>query len=854
MMRGLLWRLLLLLATAVAKNDNNNNNNNQVQDGCDDDTSLPYSTSLASLADNEFYKICADTNKAICGDGTRYGFYITKPAAKHKNHRHKVLIEFMGGGACWNVDTCEQNSYYLTYPSRMDRFVGRSCTELQTQASQNEITMLCSQTLGTTDFREYTTIVVPYCTQDVHQGNAFDVEYEDGSVINHCGSHNVDAVLDYLYKNIRNPSHIVLTGCSAGGTALPVAYGLLHQHYNGWMGSRTQLSVLADSAVFLTPSYFLENAFALWQPWRFDERLGFNWNKYALDTNYPTELWTYIMRKHGNPRDQWGFVSHTADWVSIAYYEWMSGYHENNDDDDRRQLQTTPRLARGSSFVVDVMGLPRRLEDGNDYEQEWWEELTTAIESVENDYPNTHTYWMEGDNHCSFGLYYPLLEDGFDDWAGAIVKERSPRLNLGVSGTFLLALALGSGLMWMTMRQGRKKDSPRNDGFVKMDDDQSGTAVSRSRLWTTQRLEGLSSWPMTAGYLFIITVHCAITFVRARFAHPFENPSLGPTALGLSKYGILNPSMIVYKYQILRILSSACLCSGVLTYLLAAMSLFWVIRPLEQRVPRGHFAIVLGLLMIVPSAIYSWSIDGGATCAANTVILGLWMVDAIWRKQAGRNVCCLGTGIVFFSILLSVLFPFNSWILIVATLVTSVVIGTLLIKASGDEREPNLETPTVGVSGTQYAMNKMGVLSLAALALVAWLALMVVRKPAQLYAEHPYYTGCDLKYADDIYDYVKAYYGDERRLWTRQLGKDDKEDNDDGYANNFCAQFCVPHVASKGVHIGAQRFFDLTVKKGTCEQAGYTMFVVEKTFEYASYSQDVEIYSSTNVFDDDVNN
>ncbi len=75
------------------------------------------------------------------------------------------MIEFMGGGACWNEETCDMQKEYLTFPNNYDSFVGMSCSEIEygsaTQGG-SKLSMLCAKAIGKTDFREYNTIVIPY--------------------------------------------------------------------------------------------------------------------------------------------------------------------------------------------------------------------------------------------------------------------------------------------------------------------------------------------------------------------------------------------------------------------------------------------------------------------------------------------------------------------------------------------------------------------------------------------------------------------------------------------------------------------------------------------------------------------
>ena len=281
--------------------------------------SLPSTTKVKSLVPNTFFKICpgiSNTEKfghPQCGDGTPFSFYMSRPLEKYDNGQ-KILIEFQGGGACWDADTCNLMTDRLTFPEDYDNFVGYSCSEANLAMSQNgqdgmPLSMLCAKRSDETsgvNLQEYNTIIIPYCTQDVHLGDNI-IEYgDDGQTTAHKGASNMLSTLHWVYKNFPSPTHIALTGCSAGGTALPVVYDLITSHYNSRLpGLRSvQVSIIADSAVYLTPPYFLENYFDNWNPFPILKKTGFNYEKYRYNEDFPTKLWDFIL-KRGSNGDSW---------------------------------------------------------------------------------------------------------------------------------------------------------------------------------------------------------------------------------------------------------------------------------------------------------------------------------------------------------------------------------------------------------------------------------------------------------------------------------------------------------------------------------------------------------------------
>ena len=164
--------------------DDNQDNDNDYSSFIVDET-VP----LRNLTPNTFYKVCPKRSTPlgppICGDGSPFCFYITRPPQRFDDG-HKVMVELIGGGACWDAQTCARQSSYLYINSNLDGFLGHGCSAVQAVGlgggnNENQaLNMLCATTLreNDADLRQYTSIYVPYCTQDVHTGsNTIAVSY-----------------------------------------------------------------------------------------------------------------------------------------------------------------------------------------------------------------------------------------------------------------------------------------------------------------------------------------------------------------------------------------------------------------------------------------------------------------------------------------------------------------------------------------------------------------------------------------------------------------------------------------------------------------------------------------------------
>ncbi len=134
--------------------------------------------------------------EAKCGRGADYTIFIRKHSPS------KLLVEFMGGGACWNKQSCVTLPITWVYP----------------MVELSSFSVLTSETNTANPFPEHTNVYLPYCTGDVFTGDRVSVY--DGMTIYHYGYRNVLLTLKYLKeKNIiafDQVNDLVVWGASAG--------------------------------------------------------------------------------------------------------------------------------------------------------------------------------------------------------------------------------------------------------------------------------------------------------------------------------------------------------------------------------------------------------------------------------------------------------------------------------------------------------------------------------------------------------------------------------------------------------------------------------------------------------------
>ncbi|KAG7349753.1 pectin acetylesterase [Nitzschia inconspicua] len=866
---------------------------------------------LRQFHPNQFYKVCPKTNGAnsnapICGDGSPFCFYVSKPSQRAANNE-RLLIELMGGGACWDADTCKKQADYLYVNSDLlDITLGRSCQEVQYGLQEKEVNILCSGSLGETDFSTYNTVIIPYCTQDVHVGsntvtytdnnnNANDDDVYNNNYngnylkVHHTGANNVQSVLEWIYKNFPNLRHVTVTGCSAGGTAVPVVQQLLHQHYNHFGNRNTQLAAIADSPVFLTPSYFLQNGLSNWNPQQLLNKIGVPYNKYKDSEDYPTQLWDFILRK-GDNRNRWGFVSHTYDPVSLIYYQYMSGNGGDNNN--------------------------RRLDDNNNIDNQWYTELTNSISFIENKHHNVKSFWVDGEGHCTLGMYYALQDSNFEAFASNIVKE-DPLIGTArpAFNAFLLASCLGLGLIGFlifnkrrrTLREGREVD---DDLFGDQNDDSGFTTrVSWKSHWkkrTTTLLTTYEDHPVVTGYALCICLYFWFMIIEEGFCHPVNNPSFGPNAVGLSNFGINNPSLIVYQHQWFRLLTSNFLVTGALTFFYANFYLWFRVRHLERRMLNEFnspwlFVTLAVVLATVINAFYClFPSQQGASATAIPLLMGLHACHlTIYWNSFVRPFLSIAAILLDF-VLILIFFPFNSWVMMLTALVAGPILARISrrfdswlpgpmdveknmknastfdqseLRSNGgdqgavdDDEEVSYETMDERVAstpdGTRSRRRKFITRTIFCAGLALFVLLIVpffinvVASPNKVYSQ-PFYTGCKLFYTTDIDGLSSSSFvsnddeneeekgGAGRRImavssdFVRWLQGDDQD-----RGNYQCASFCIPHMVTP-VFKQVVHAKGIPIQKGTCRDQGYSTKLLDKTFSAFAYSLDVELYSAS---------
>ena len=138
-----------------------------------------------------------------CANGSKYSFYVRTGDPK------KVVLFLDGGGGCWSAATCATSSG----------------NRYQTTIEPPDQGGIFDAGNARNPFAGYSFVYVPYCTADLHLGDA-DTTYAAGLTIHHHGYANGTAALDQLVESFPKATDVVVVGGSAGSVSAPLYAGL----------------------------------------------------------------------------------------------------------------------------------------------------------------------------------------------------------------------------------------------------------------------------------------------------------------------------------------------------------------------------------------------------------------------------------------------------------------------------------------------------------------------------------------------------------------------------------------------------------------------------------------------------
>ena len=177
-----------------------------------------------------------------CSAGTPWVFFVKRGTV------NKTLMYYQGGGACWDYISC--------------RLPTHKTTAGPNDNPANATTGFANLSNPDNPFRDWNAVFVPYCTGDVHWGDAVvnHVLGKQSITIHHKGFVNAQVAEKWAREHFVNPDEVFVTGSSAGAYGAIVNSLPLQQKV--WPSSH--FDVLGDAGNGVITQDFLENDIAKW--------------------------------------------------------------------------------------------------------------------------------------------------------------------------------------------------------------------------------------------------------------------------------------------------------------------------------------------------------------------------------------------------------------------------------------------------------------------------------------------------------------------------------------------------------------------------------------------------------------
>mmetsp|Transcript_12275 Transcript_12275/g.29311 ORF Transcript_12275/g.29311 Transcript_12275/m.29311 type:complete len:530 (+) Transcript_12275:168-1757(+) len=209
---------------------------------------------LSDLTVGQWNTLEPDSTRGSCMLGGNYSFMVM-PTAANPNFE-KVLVYFAGGGMCDSIEMCSgaltDENTCLTLGA-VPQVLG-----LGSPAQTKMVSGIMDASNDKNPLKDYARVWVSYCSGDLGWGN--NPNPYPGAPFKHMGAMQVRAVLDWMVEQDASPSHVVVSGYSAGGfSALAWAPALRSMYPDATM------HVLSDAALSTSSTLpFVRAAITTW--------------------------------------------------------------------------------------------------------------------------------------------------------------------------------------------------------------------------------------------------------------------------------------------------------------------------------------------------------------------------------------------------------------------------------------------------------------------------------------------------------------------------------------------------------------------------------------------------------------
>jgi hypothetical protein len=244
--------------------------------------------------------------ETICSRGTPYSFWVLP------GKTDKVVVDFIGGGACWDEFTC----------GVADAIFSDSVEDVRAVIEAGEASGFYDHANADNPIADYWHVIIPYCTGDIHWGNAVTTygEGDKAVTIQHKGAVNASAVVGWVYENFASPEQLFVTGCSAGSYGSLLWSSHIMEHY-----PESKVFQFGDSGAGVITQDFFQDSFPSWNA----EQAFPNWipelNPESVDlyTKELADLYTGISNHY--PEHVMSQYNTIRDENQVFYFQAMGG-------------------------------------------------------------------------------------------------------------------------------------------------------------------------------------------------------------------------------------------------------------------------------------------------------------------------------------------------------------------------------------------------------------------------------------------------------------------------------------------------------------------------------------------------
>jgi hypothetical protein len=259
--------------------------------------------SAADLAPDRWNELATGGDTA-CAKGAPYSFFV------HPGTTENLVIDFAGGGACWDEATCRAGEFT------------EDVSDLRRAVRAGYGSGIYDRESSANPFANDWHVLVPYCTGDVHWGDAV-VTYGHGDgafTIHHEGAANARAVLHWVFEQIQSPSRVLVTGCSAGAYGAALWSSYVMREYPD-----VPVVELSDSGAAVITDRFLARGFPSWNAAAAFPSFVPGLDPKKNDVSKTSVVDFYSLLADHFPNDRFLAFDHTRDASQIEYFAKMGG-------------------------------------------------------------------------------------------------------------------------------------------------------------------------------------------------------------------------------------------------------------------------------------------------------------------------------------------------------------------------------------------------------------------------------------------------------------------------------------------------------------------------------------------------